>query len=67
MNISIPHQWLLDHLKTKAKPQEIQEFLSLSGPSVEKVEEIENDLVYDIEVTTNRVDNLSVRGIAREA
>lgn len=67
MNISIPHQWLLDHLKTKAKTQEIQKYLSLSGPSVEKIDEIEGDSVYDIEITTNRVDALSVRGVAREA
>jgi phenylalanyl-tRNA synthetase beta chain len=67
MNILIPHKWLLDHLKTKAKPQEIQKYLSLSGPSVENVDEIEGDQVYDIEITTNRVDAMSVRGVAREA
>ncbi|HSW90288.1 MAG TPA: phenylalanine--tRNA ligase subunit beta [Patescibacteria group bacterium] len=67
MNILIPHSWLLEHLETKATPQEIQKFLSLSGPSVERIHEIEGEPVYDIEVTTNRVDSMSVRGIAREA
>jgi phenylalanyl-tRNA synthetase beta chain len=67
MNILIPHQWLLEHLDTEAKPKKIQELLSLSGPSVERIYERENDSVYDIEVTTNRVDSMSVRGIAREA
>lgn len=67
MNILIPHHWLLDHLKTKANPQQLQEYLSLSGPSVENIEEVEGDKVYDIEITTNRVDAMSVRGIAREA
>lgn len=67
MNILIPHNWLLEHLETDASPQKIQEVLSLSGPSVERVEERENESVYDIEVTTNRVDSMSVRGIAREA
>ncbi len=67
MNILIPHKWLQDHLQTKAKPKEIQEYLSLSGPSVERIEEVDGDRVYDVEVTTNRIDSMSVRGIAREA
>lgn len=67
MNILIPHTWLLEHLETDASPQEIQRLLSLSGPSVERIYEIEGESVYDIEVTTNRVDCMSVRGIAREA
>lgn len=67
MNILIPHQWLLEHLKTKAKPEQIQEYLSLSGPSVESVTDQAGDKVYDIEITTNRPDTLSVRGVAREA
>ncbi len=67
MNILIPHQWLLDHLKTNAKPDQIQKFLSLSGPSVENIYETGSEKVFDIEVTTNRADSMSVRGIAREA
>jgi phenylalanyl-tRNA synthetase beta chain len=67
MNILIPHHWLLEHLDTKASAQEIQKYLSLSGPSVERIYQTEGESVYDIEVTTNRVDAMSVRGIAREA
>lgn len=67
MNILIPHKWLLEHLETQADPKTIQEKLSLCGPSVERIYDIEGDQVYDIEVTTNRVDSMSVRGIAREA
>lgn len=67
MNILIPHHWLLEHLETQASPEKIQEMLSLCGPSVERIEIIKNEPVYDIEVTTNRVDSASVRGIAREA
>lgn len=66
MNILIPHQWLLDHLDTKATPEEIQTLVSLSGPSIERIYDRLGDSVYDIEVTTNRVDSMSVRGIARE-
>ncbi|MFZ1721720.1 MAG: hypothetical protein WAU07_04395, partial [Microgenomates group bacterium] len=67
MNILIPHSWLLEHLETKATPAEFQKYLSLSGPSVERIEVVNGEPVYDIEVTTNRVDSMSVRGIAREA
>lgn len=67
MNILIPHSWLLEHLKTEAAPKKIQEYLSLCGPSVERVTKHGRESVYDIEVTTNRVDAMSVRGIAREA
>ena len=67
MNILIPHTWLLEHLETQATPTEIQKYLSLCGPSVERIYEREGDAVYDIEVTTNRVDCMSIRGIAREA
>lgn len=67
MNILIPHTWLLEHIETNADPNEIQKFLSLCGPSIERIYDREADFVYDIEVTTNRVDSMSVRGIAREA
>lgn len=67
MNIKIADSWLREHLKTKASPKQIAECLSLSSVSVEKLEKYENELVYDIEVTSNRVDLMSVIGIAREA
>src|SRR3990172_11184047 len=67
MDILIPDSWLRTYLKTKATSKEIAENLSLCGPSVEKVTKVNSDVVYSIEVTTNRVDCASVYGIAREA
>jgi phenylalanyl-tRNA synthetase beta chain len=67
MNISIPHSWLKVYLTTDATPQKIAECLSLCGPSVEQLEKIKEDFIYHLEITTNRVDMMSVRGIAREA
>lgn len=67
MNILIPHSWLLEQLQTSAEPKKIQELVSLSGPSIERIYQKDGEPVYDIEVTTNRVDSMSVRGIAREA
>ncbi len=66
MNIKILDSWLREHLKTKASPQKIAEVLSLTSVSVERMEKIGNDAVYDIEVTTNRPDLMSVLGLARE-
>ncbi len=67
MNILIPHSWLKEHLITDANPEEIQRLVSLSGPSIERIYERAGESVYDVEVTTNRVDVMSVRGMAREA
>lgn len=67
MNIKITHNWLLEFLDTQATPQEIQKYLSLCGPSVDSVEKQGNDYIYDIEITSNRIDTASVVGIAREA
>lgn len=66
MNIKITHNWLLDYLETDASPFEIQEYLSLRGPSVEKVVKKNDDYVYEIEITSNRIDAGSVFGIAQE-
>lgn len=67
MNILIPYYWLKEHLDSDATPEEMQKILSLSGPSIERIEEKMGESVFDIEVTTNRMDMASVRGIAREA
>jgi phenylalanyl-tRNA synthetase beta chain len=67
MNIQILDSWLREYLKTDATPEKIGECLSLCGPSIEKIEKIDGDYIYDIEITTNRVDCMSIVGIAREA
>lgn len=66
MNIQILDSWLREYLETKARPEEIAQYVSLCGPSFEKIEKIGNDYLYEIETTTNRVDCMSVVGIARE-
>jgi phenylalanyl-tRNA synthetase beta chain len=67
MNIKILDSWLREYLKTPATPKQIAEKLSLTSVSVERIENFKNDFVYDIEVTTNRADLMSVIGIAQEA
>jgi phenylalanyl-tRNA synthetase beta chain len=66
MNILIPHSWLKDFVKTAAKPEQIAEKLSLCSLSVERIHQQGREAVYEIEVTANRSDALSVLGVARE-
>lgn len=67
MNIKILDSWLREYLKTKAAPQKIAEVMSLTSVSIEHIEPYNKDFIYDIEVTTNRPDLMSVVGLAREA
>lgn len=67
MNIKITYNWLLEYLDTKAKPDEVARYLSLCGPSFESTKKIDDDYLYEIEITANRVDSASVFGIAQEA
>ena len=66
MNISIPYSWLKDYIKTDAKPEDVANLLSLHSFSVEKIQYVGGDDIFEIEVTPNRGDALSVLGVARE-
>lgn len=48
-------------------PQELAQRLTMAGMEVEQLSCEGNDWIFDIEVTTNRYDWLSIVGIAREA
>lgn len=66
MNIKIPVSWLREYVKTDVAAKTIANYLSLSGPSVERIKKKNSDYIFEIEVTTNRPDAFSVFGIARE-
>ncbi|MGB9911074.1 MAG: phenylalanine--tRNA ligase subunit beta [Microgenomates group bacterium] len=66
MNILVPYSWLKEYLKTTANYKQIADYLSLCSQSVEKIIPQKDDYIYEIEITTNRSDCLSVYGIARE-
>jgi len=67
MDIKLPDSTLRKFLLTKASAEKIAEALTLCGPSVERLHQITDNYVYDIEAITNRVDSASAFGIAREA
>ncbi len=66
MDIIISDKWLREYLETKATPKQIAEYVSLCGPSIEKLEEKDEDILYHVEITTNRIDCAGVYGFARE-
>lgn len=66
MNIQIPNSWLREFIKTNATNKEIANALSLCALGVEKVEEVDGETVYTVEITPNRYDTVSVIGVARE-
>ena len=63
MNIVIPNNWLKEYLQTTVSPEKIAECLSLCSCSIEKITKEGSDQIYHIEITTNRVDMMSVFGI----
>src|SRR3990167_9157865 len=67
MNILISNSWLREYIKTEATVNQIKEYLSLSGPTVESIKRVGDDYTYNIEITSNRIDLAGVHGIAREA
>ncbi|MBI4067681.1 phenylalanine--tRNA ligase subunit beta [Candidatus Gottesmanbacteria bacterium] len=67
MNILIPDSWLREYLDTPATPSQIKTHLSLCGPTIDRINSVDGDFIYDVEITSNRVDMASVHGIAREA
>ncbi|MBL7068639.1 MAG: phenylalanine--tRNA ligase subunit beta [Candidatus Omnitrophica bacterium] len=65
--MKIPFNWLKDYVGIGSmSPKEVAERLTIVGLEVVLIEEIAGDSVFDIEVTPNRPDCLSVLGIARE-
>ncbi len=60
------YNWLQDFVEIKLKPQELADKLTMAGLEVTCLEKFQDDYVFEIEVTSNRPDWLSVIGIARE-
>jgi len=60
------YQWLLDFVEIKVSPEELSHKLTMAGLEVVSLEQKGKDWVFEVEVTSNRPDLLSVIGIARE-
>ncbi|PIQ89174.1 MAG: phenylalanine--tRNA ligase subunit beta [Candidatus Omnitrophica bacterium CG11_big_fil_rev_8_21_14_0_20_42_13] len=60
------YNWLKDYVDIKMPPVRLAEALTMAGLEVTHLEKAGNDWVFDIEITSNRPDWLSIIGLARE-
>ncbi|NOZ69102.1 MAG: phenylalanine--tRNA ligase subunit beta [Deferribacteres bacterium] len=60
------YKWLKEFVDFNLPPDKLAHTLTMAGLEVEEIEEFEGDTIFDIGITPNRPDCLSIRGIARE-
>lgn len=65
--MQLSNNWINDYLSRPVAAQELADRLTLSGHAVDQVEEIDNDWLLDIDITTNRPDCMNHLGMARDA
>lgn len=58
--------WLKDFIDINLTYHELAEKLTMSGFEVEGIQEFDSDVIFEINITPNRPDCLSILGIARE-
>jgi len=64
--MKVTYNWLKDFVDIKIAPRALADKLTMAGLEVVSLEEKEGDWIFEIEITSNRPDWLSVMGIARE-
>ncbi len=64
--MKVSFKWLKDYVSPGIAPEKLAERLTMAGLEVEKIQSINGDTVFEIEVTPNRPDCLNMWGIARE-
>jgi phenylalanyl-tRNA synthetase beta chain len=62
----VPYEWIRDLVPVPAAPEEVAAKLTMIGLEVEGTEQVKDDFIFEINVTPNRPDCLSMLGIARE-
>jgi phenylalanyl-tRNA synthetase beta chain len=64
--VRVSFEWLKDFVEIDASAVAVAERLTMTGLEVEAVERFDGDVVFEVNVTPNRPDCLSIIGIARE-
>ncbi len=64
--MKVTYNWLKDFVDIKISPNALADKLTMAGLEVAAIEERDGDFVFEIEITSNRPDWLSVIGLARE-
>jgi len=62
----IPLSWLKEYVDTTLTPEKLGDKLTEIGLGCEKIIKTENDVIFELEITPNRPDLLSIVGVARE-
>lgn len=62
----VSFEWLKDFVEISAAPGEVAARLTMAGLEVEGIETADGDAIFEVNVTPNRPDCLSMLGIARE-
>jgi len=58
--------WLRDYVTVGVSPEKLAHKLTMAGLEVEKIAAVDGDTVFELEITPNRPDCLSMLGLARE-
>ena len=64
--MKVSYSWLKDFVNIKLAPRELAKKLTMAGLEVVSLEEMGGDFIFEIEITSNRPDWLSILGVARE-
>ncbi|MFH1338528.1 MAG: phenylalanine--tRNA ligase subunit beta [Candidatus Omnitrophota bacterium] len=64
--MKVTYNWLKDFVDIKIPARKLAERLTMAGLEATSLEERGDDVIFELEVTSNRPDWLSVIGIARE-
>lgn len=62
----IPLSWLKEYVEITLSPVELGKRLTEVGLGCEKITKIDKDVIFELEITPNRPDLLSIIGVARE-
>jgi phenylalanyl-tRNA synthetase beta chain len=64
--MKVSFEWLKEFVDVQAPPGEVADRLTMAGLEVEGMEQAGKDVIFEVNVTPNRPDCLSVLGVARE-
>ena len=62
----ISYNWLKNYIDINLPPEKLAGIFTMAGIGVESVEKTADDSIFELEITANRPDWLSVVGVARE-
>lgn len=62
----VTYEWLKEFVNIRTSPKELAHILTMGGLEVESYTSLGSDTVFELGVTPNRADCLSVIGVARE-